>query len=75
MGYQAPTGISFLNDFSPLLSALIELVNQADDLLRDETDPDYLALFRSLIDAIQDIIQLIRDVGTTLQEQYYVSLL
>ena len=39
MGYQAPTGISFLNDFSPLLSALIELVNQADDLCATKRIP------------------------------------
>ena len=70
MGYQAPSGIAFLNDFSPLLGALIDLADQTDDLLRGDTDPDYLTLFRSLIDAIQDIIKLIRDIGTTLQANF-----
>src|SRR6266568_7806550 len=62
MGYQAPKGIAFLNDFSPLFTALLDLVDEADDLLRGDTDPDYLSLFRGLIDAIQDIIKLIRDI-------------
>jgi hypothetical protein len=70
MGYQAPSGAKFLDDFSPLFSALLQLVDQADDLLRADTEPDYVALFRSLIDAIQDIVKLIRDIGTTLQSNF-----
>jgi hypothetical protein len=75
MGYQPPSGIRFLDDFSPLFGALLNVADQADDLLRGDTDPDYLALFKSLIDAIQDIIKLIRDVGTALQTNFSADFL
>ena len=70
MGYQAPSRIAFLNDFSPLLGALLEVANEADDLVRSRADVDSLALFRSLIDAIQGVIKLIRDIGSTLQVSF-----
>ena len=70
MGYQAPPGIVFLNDLAPLLEKLIDLANEADELMRGDTEPDHLALFKSLIDAIQDIIRLIRHIGTTLQTNF-----
>jgi len=70
MGYQAPSGFSFLKDFSPLLGALMDVVDKTDDLLHGDTEPDYLALFRSLIAALQDIIKLIRDIGATLQTNF-----
>src|SRR5262245_24477983 len=70
MGYQARGGIAFLDDFAPLLGALMDLADQADDLLRGATEPDYLALFRSLIDAIRDIVKLIRDIGATLSSKF-----
>ena len=70
MGYQAPSGIVFLNDFAPLLEELIDLAHEADELMRGETEPDHLALFKSLIDAIQDITRLIRHLGTTLQRNF-----
>jgi hypothetical protein len=70
MGYQGPSGIAFLNDFSRLFGVLMDLADQTDDLLRSDADPDYLALFRSLINAIQDIIKLISDIGATLQTKF-----
>jgi hypothetical protein len=70
MGYQAPSRISFLNDFSSPLGAMVDLADRVDDVLRGNTEPDYLVLFRSLIDAIQDIIRLIRDIGATLQTSF-----
>ena len=70
MGYQAPNDIRFLDDFSPLLNTLLTLSRETDDLLRGDSDPDYLALFRSLTDAVQDITKLIRNVGTTLQGHF-----
>jgi hypothetical protein len=70
MGYQSPSGINFLGDFSPALGALMDLADEIDELLRGDTEPDHLALFRSLIDAIQELIRLIRDIGTTLQTNF-----
>src|SRR5262245_33927247 len=70
MGYQAPSGIAFLNDFSPALGALLDLADQTETLLRGGTDPDYLSLFRSLVEATRDLVRLIRDIGTTLQTKF-----
>jgi hypothetical protein len=70
MGYHAPISTAFLNDFSSALGALLEVADQADALLRDDGEPDYLALFGSLITAIQDIVKLIRDIGGTLQTNF-----
>src|SRR5205807_948016 len=70
MGYRMPSGGSFLGAFSPAFSALLEVIDQADDLLRGDTEPDYLALFRDLINAIQDVVKLIRDIGGTLASAF-----
>jgi hypothetical protein len=65
LGYQVPMGATLLPGFEPLFTALASVADQTDDLLRSGAEPDYLALFRNLIDAIQDIIKAIRDIGTT----------
>ncbi len=70
LGYKAPSGIEFLNDFSPPLRALLDVANQAEDALRSDANADHLALFRSLIDAIQEIVKLVRDIGQTLQVNF-----
>ena len=75
MGYQPPTGIAFLDEFSAALGALMTVVDQADTLLRADTEPDYLALFRGLIIAIQDVVKLIRDIGGTLQTNFSADFL
>jgi hypothetical protein len=75
LGYQPPSDVQFLNDFSPLLTALIDFADQTDDLLRGDTEPDYLALFRSLIDAIRDIVKLIRDTAPILQKNFSADFL
>src|SRR6266404_8385489 len=67
LGYQAPVGVAFLNEFSPLLGELIDLLAQTDDVLLSNADADYLSLFRNLIDSINDIINLINNIGTTVQ--------
>jgi len=75
MGYQAPSDVAFLNDFSTTLAAFMDVAAQTDTLLRVDTDPDYLALFRSLITAIQDTVKLIRDIGGTLQTNFSADFL
>jgi hypothetical protein len=70
MGYQPPAGVAFLDDFSPLLGALLDVADQADEMLRGEAEPDYLALFRGLLDALRDVIALVRDIGATLQANF-----
>jgi len=75
LGYQAPSGVDFLSQFSPLLGELIDLLDQTDETLRNDTDPDYLSLFTSLIDAIQDLIKLIRDIGPILQSKFSAEFL
>ena len=67
LGYQIPSGATFLQGFAPLLTALAGVADQADDLLRTGGEPDHLALFRNLIDAIQDIVKAIRDISATVQ--------
>ena len=70
LGYQAPDNLQFLNDFPPLLGALVDLADQTDDLLNGDAEPDYLALFRDLIDAVHGVITLIRDIGSSLQTTF-----
>lgn len=70
MGYEAPSEITLFNDFSPLLNALMDVANEADDIVRSGAEADYLAIFRNLIDAIQEIIRLIGDIGNRLQTNF-----
>lgn len=71
MGYKIPPGqLPFLNDLTPLLEELIDVINEADDLVRGDTQADHLALFKNLVEAVQDLTKSIRDIGPSLQRSF-----
>jgi hypothetical protein len=67
MGYKLPSPGAFLSDFEPLAHNLITIVSSADDALRGDSEPDYIALFTSLVDAGREVDQAIGSVGPKLQ--------
>ena len=75
MGYASPSDTRIFAEFEALFGTLVQLLDEADDGIRGDTAPDYLGLFRNLIAAIQDVVHLIRDVGTTLRTSFSTDFL
>jgi len=71
LGYLPPVEVTIFGDFRTILGAVLDIVDQIEQALDTNTDPDYVTLTKDVIQALQGVIQLINNAGTLAQNNNF----